>query len=141
MNNALSWNKYTGQGIVVKATNLGEYVTTLTEKPELGFEYESLNYIEGNGAFDVDGQSMSEEHKSICIKYITNVVVPVEWEKNIRKQEPLTYLNSTAWLSDKFTEIVTIYKEITVEEFEAKYHDIYVKRKEARALINSIDAE
>ena len=130
MNNILTWYAPSNNGAFQKNTELGIFSDMLTVKPQFSFAFTSMNYIEQNGTFDIDGVPMTDEQKAEVLAQIEAVIVPLEWKKNIRKQEPLGYLSSTDWYYARKME--------TGQEVPA---EVVEKRMASRALINAIEAE
>jgi hypothetical protein len=130
MTNILTWYAPSNNGAFQKTAELGIFSDMLTVKPAFSFAFTSMNYIEQNGTFDIDGVPMTEAQKAEVLAQIEAVVVPVEWKKNVRKQEPMGYLSSTDWYYARKME--------TGQEVPA---DVVEKRLAARELIRSIEAE
>jgi hypothetical protein len=126
----MTWHAPSQNGAFQKNTELGIYSDLLTVKPTFSFEFTSMNYIEQNNTFDIDGVPMDDAQKAEVLAQIEAVVVPVEWKKNVRKQEPMGYLSSTDWYYARKME--------TGEEVPA---EVVEKRLAARELIRSIEAE
>jgi hypothetical protein len=127
----MTWHAPSQNGAFQKNTELGIYSDLLTVKPTFSFEFTSMNYIEQNNTFDIDGVPMDDAQKAEVLSQIEAVVVPVEWKKNVRKQEAISFLNSTEY---KFNDDYD--RKETAEWLELK-----TKRQEARELIRSIEAQ
>ncbi len=132
MINILTWYAPSNNGAFQKNTELGIFSDMLTVKPTFSFAFTSMNYIEQNGTFDIDGVPMTDEQKAEVLAQIEAVIVPVEWKKNVRKQEPMGYLASTSWYVERLND---------PSSGKAIPEDILAKRAEARTLISAIEAE
>lgn len=85
-NRILLWNSVNNEGILSKETPLGIFSVRITDKPDLGFNYVSFNYIEPNNGYDINGRLMPEPTKLTIAAYIDNYQIPVEWYKDIKTE-------------------------------------------------------
>lgn len=85
MYNIITWHTPSNNGAFQKQTELGIFSDLLTVKPTFSFEFTSMEYIEQNGTFQIDGQPMTNDQKDECFNYINTVVVPLAWYKQVKQ--------------------------------------------------------
>lgn len=128
----LTWLPQTNDGAFQKTTeNYGIFGDAIKVKPELGFNYSKIEYIEEIGKYLVDSLPMTEEQKLAVENFIVNYELPLEFKKYALTQPHYSYLGSTDFY-------FTIDKYATLTE-EVKA-ELTAKRQFARDEINRIEA-
>lgn len=84
MTNILTWYAPSNNGAFQKNTELGIFSDMLTVKPTFSFAFTSMNYIEQNGTFNIDGQPMTDAQKAEVLSVINAKVVGIEWYKQVK---------------------------------------------------------
>lgn len=85
MTNILTWYAPSNNGAFQKTAELGIFSDSLNVKPTFSFEFTSMNYIEQNNTFDIDGIPMTEEQKTEVLEKINATEVPIEWYRNVKQ--------------------------------------------------------
>ena len=100
----------------------GIYVPNISnDKPQLDFEYTSLQYIELANIYEVDGAPMSEKQKNTCKVYIESILPPIEWFKKDIINIPQKYLGSTdKWVIRKIETGADVPEGITNKRAQAR---------------------
>lgn len=84
MVNILTWHAPSNNGAFQKMTELGIFSDMLTVEPTFSFEFTSMNYIEQNGTFNVDGKPMTEAQKVEVLGVINAKAVGIAWYKQVK---------------------------------------------------------
>ena len=146
--NILTWDNK--QNICILQQDRGEgiiYAPAISnEKPLVGFDYDSFQYIEQADIYEVNGLPMSKEQKALCLAYIKSILPPIEWFNKVIINKPLQYLNSTdKWIIRKLETGKEIPDSISAKRAQARELDSLVKAadtlnkiEEARVLIQEI---
>jgi hypothetical protein len=87
MNNIITWHAPSNNGAFQKTSELGIFPDFLTVKPVFSFTFTSMNYIEQNSTFDIDGVSMTDAQKTEVLDYINASVVPLTWYKQVKQSQ------------------------------------------------------
>lgn len=93
-----------------------------------------------------DGGQIFDGHVKYILSKIENGKYLIDTDRSDRDdeinvleakiEESKKYLESTSWIVEKYTDIVTILETMTKEEFKAKYAEEFKQRSEARKTIN-----
>lgn len=146
--NILTWDA--PQSISILQQDRGEegiYVPDISnDKPILGFNYTSFQYIEQSDIYEIDGIPMNDEQKAECLRYIQSIVPPIEWFKKDVILIPQKYLNNTdKWLIRKIETGAEIPEGIANKRAQARVLDEVIREantiesiEEARVLILEI---
>ena len=130
--NGIIWTDWQKTGFSQKEViNWGIFTRDAhTTKLDLGFEYTNVKYLEQAGEFEVDGRPMTQQELLLCVQFLANIVVPLEWYKSVVVRFCITYLNNTSWYVERFND-PTSGKAIPEE--------IIAKRVSARQIIDLVD--
>jgi len=85
MTNILTWYAPGNNGAFQKTSELGIFSDMLTVKPPFSFSFTSMNYIEQNGTFDIDGVTMTDAQKAEVLVKINGTAIPLEWYRNVKQ--------------------------------------------------------
>jgi hypothetical protein len=87
MTNILTWHTPSSNGAFQKTNELGIFSDMLVVKPTFSFSFTSMNYIEQNGTFDIDGVQMTDAQKAEVLGAINSISAPLEWYRSVKQRQ------------------------------------------------------